>query len=416
MLNIIFAIKSLFRHRTRSLISLGAIIFGQVALLLSGGFIAWNLYGMRTATIYSLLGHLQVARSRFFTDGVADPFAFLLPDEPKTLGALQSITGVRMVLPRLTVSGLVSRGDTTVSFLGEGLDAQLDLQKNLLIEDEAISRFINVSKGDALSANDPKGVILGEGLAANLGVTLGDKIVLLVSTASGGMNAVEANVRGLFFTLSKAYNDVALRMPIGLARDLLRVSGSHIWMVMLDESETVERVVARMQHSNLLGKERFEFKSWRDLADFYNKTERLYVSQMAVLFLIIGLIVVLSISNITRMNVLERTGEIGTLMAVGTRRRKIMMLFLNEGAALGISGSLIGLMLGILLAWLISKIGIPMPPAPGMSHSFVAEILITPTLAVASTLTALGTVLLATIYPAWKASRLNIVDALRHNR
>jgi putative ABC transport system permease protein len=73
-------------------------------------------------------------------------------------------------------------------------------------------------------------------------------------------------------------------------------------------------------------------------------------------------------------------------------------------------------MLGILLAWLISKIGIPMPPAPGMSHSFVAEILITPTLAVASTLTALGTVLIATIYPAWKASRLNIVDALRHNR
>ena len=89
---------------------------------------------------------------------------------------------------------------------------------------------------------------------------------------------------------------------------------------------------------------------------------------MGVLYCIIGLIVILSIANIMTMNVLERTGEIGTLMAMGTRRRGVLHLFVNEGIALGLVGGFSGLLLGLLFAYVISIIGIPMPPAPGMSH------------------------------------------------
>ena len=132
--------------------------------------------------------------------------------------------------------------------------------------------------------------------------------------------------------------------------------------------------------------------------------------------LILGLIIVLSISNTLIMNVLERTSEIGTLLAMGARRRQILKLFLSEGLLLGLVGGILGLMLGLVLARIISAIGIPMPPPPGRSAGYSAQILITWRLAAGAFALAVGTTLLASIYPAWKASRLVIADALRTNR
>jgi putative ABC transport system permease protein len=74
------------------------------------------------------------------------------------------------------------------------------------------------------------------------------------------------------------------------------------------------------------------------------------------------------------------------------------------------------LVTGIALAQIISAIGIPMPPAPGMTRGFTGQILVTPGLAVSSASLALVTSVIATLYPSWKASRMAIVDALRHNR
>ena len=74
------------------------------------------------------------------------------------------------------------------------------------------------------------------------------------------------------------------------------------------------------------------------------------------------------------------------------------------------------MLVGWLLAALISWIGIPMPPPPGMSEGYAGEIILTPGLTVQAFLLALATTLLASIYPAWRASRMEIVDALRHQR
>ena len=115
------------------------------------------------------------------------------------------------------------------------------------------------------------------------------------------------------------------------------------------------------------------------------------------------------------MSVVERTGEIGTLMALGLKRRNILQLFVSEGVLLAIIGGSLGLALGIALANLISSVGIPMPPPPGMAVGFTGEILVTWRLAVVAVTTAVVATTLASVYPSWKASRLEIVDALRHN-
>jgi len=152
------------------------------------------------------------------------------------------------------------------------------------------------------------------------------------------------------------------------------------------------------------------------LADFYNKTKVLFSQQIGVLRGVIALIVVLSVSNTMIMSVFERTWEIGTLMAIGNTRRSILTSFLHEGALLGVLGGAIGLAIGFVLALVISAIGVPMPPAPGMVEGYIGRILITPRLAIEALAIAVITTLIAAAYPAWRAARLPIVDALRHNR
>jgi len=259
-------------------------------------------------------------------------------------------------------------------------------------------------------------MILGRGLAASLGVDVGDSIILLITLSSGGINAVEGHVRGLFFTVSKEFDDSALRIPIGLAKELLRVSGAHTWIVLLDSTEDTHDVLVQVKNQLQSSKSALEVKPWDELADFYNKTVALYSRQMNALKLIIALIIVLGIANTMTMNVLERTGEIGTLMALGNRSKQIMRLFVTEGLILGLIGGASGTVIGYILAETISYVGIPMPPAPGMSTGFTGQIRVTPSLAAQALAIAVITSLVASLYPAWKASRLNIVDALRQNR
>jgi putative ABC transport system permease protein len=407
MLVLKLAFRNLFRQKVRSLIALGAIAFGVVSLLLSGGFIEWIFYAMARDTIHSLLGHIQIARPGYFDEGSADPFAYLLPEESNLSAVIAASADVKTVTSRLTFGGLVSYQEATVSFLGEGVEPE---------KERELSRFLNISQGRNLSDSHSNDIIVGEGLAANLGVKPGDTVALLVNTASGGLNAIEGRIVGCFYTLSKAYDEVALRLPLSTAKKLLRVDGSQRWIVLLNETERTEVAIKALRSQLAASNASLELKSWRDLADFYNKTVELYSQQMNVVKVIIALIVILSISNTMTMNVLERTGEIGTLMAVGTKKRRILTLFLSEGLILGASGGCAGIFMGVLLATIISAVGIPMPPAPGMSHGFTAEIFVTKMLTLEAFVLAALTAVAASIYPAITASRMDIVDALRHNR
>lgn len=170
----------------------------------------------------------------------------------------------------------------------------------------------------------------------------GDTVVLLSTTASGGINAVEAKVRGLFFTSNKEFDDVALRLPLSLAQQLLKIQGVHRWLVLLDDTRYTDATVANIKtHFAAEGAE-LEVVAWYRLADFYNKTVALFGRQLSVVAGIIGLIIVLSISNTMIMSVMERTREIGTLLALGNRRRQVLGLYVSEGVWLGVIGGFAG--------------------------------------------------------------------------
>lgn len=399
------ALRNLIRYRARTLIALSAISFGIIALILAGGFIEWIFWSFRESIIHSKTGHIQAVRPGYFESGRSDPFSYLLSTDPPSIGSLSSDPEIKAVAAKLNFNGLISFKDTTIAFIGEGTDVE---------QEKGAAHLLHIDSGAPLSANNAKEIMLGKGLAEYLGARIGDTVVLLGSTAAGGVNAVEAKVRGVFITENKAYDDSALRVPIPLAREFLRAKGAHAWVIYLSETRSTERVLKNLKQryhgANL------EFVPWYQLADFYMKTVELFSRQLNVVRLVIAVIIVLSISNTLIMSVLERTGEIGTLMALGQKRRDILRLFLSEGLLLGILGGVLGLAIGLILAYILSVVGIPMPPAPGMSTGFDAGIVVTPALALGALLLAIGTTALASVYPAFKASRMEIVDALRHNR
>jgi putative ABC transport system permease protein len=195
-------------------------------------------------------------------------------------------------------------------------------------------------------------------------------------------------------------------------RKLLRVSGVHSYTLLLDQTANTDGVVSALR--SRLSDQGLEVVPWYRLADFYNKTAALFSRQVQVMRVIIAVIIALSISNSVMMSVMERTSEIGTAMAIGVRRRMILLQFVAEGSLLGLIGGLGGLLLGGSIAALASAIGVPMPAAPGMASGFIAGVDVSWASATSAFAIALVVAIAAAIYPAWRASRTNIIDALRY--
>lgn len=396
--------RNVVRQGRRSLIAIIAIASGVIAMMLTEGFIEWLLWANREGMAVTQFGHIQVTKPGYIQDGKSDPFRYLLPYSSPAFDAVKAHAEVQSIAPRLDFSGLISHGDSTLSFIGQGIDPAAD----------PALRYLIIVDGQQLATDDPKGVLVGTGLAASLGVRVGDPVVLLTSTRTGGLGAIEAHVRGLASTSMKAYDDSMLRVPIDLAQQLLKVSGAHVWVVSLDNTDATSVVHQYLKKEPALAE--YEVSPWTQLADFYNKTVELFDRQISVVKFIIVVIIVLSITNTMTMSVMERTVDIGTSMALGIRRMRILGMFLLEGILLGIIAGALGGLLGYGLAWLISAVGIPMPPAPGMSRGFTGKVMITGGILGNALLLAVAATLLASAYPAWRASRLVVVDALRHNR
>ena len=400
------AFKNIFRNKARTLITLGAISFGCISLIITGGFMEDSFSQMREGYIRGFLGHIQIYKEGYLDKGASKPFDYMIPAPEKVMGSVKSLEHVRIVTPRLEFSGLLSNGDTTVSFIGQGIDPAAENE---------ISTLFLMDDGEKLAGGDDYKIIIGRGLAKGVGSKSGDPLILLTNTQGGSINAVDVSLKGIFFTTSKEFDDRAVRMPIKTAQRLLHTGEVQSIVVLLDKTDATDEVRSRIDA--LIKKEGLglETRAWYEIADFYTKTVELYRRQFLVIKLIIGIVVVLSVFNTMNMSVIERIGEVGTIMALGTKRAGVVFMFVSEGLVLGVLGGALGLIAGYLLATSISYIGIPMPPPPGTTTYWTARIAIVPGVFSFSFVLAVVTSVLSSIYPAIKASRLEIADALRHN-
>lgn len=400
------ALRNIFRNKRRSALTLLAIVFGSVAIIVFGGFIEASYQGLREATIHSRLGHLQIFRKGYEEHRTKAPEKYLLsPQEiAKIKKILAEIKGVQLVTTRLEFSGLLSNDNISIAVFGIGGEVEQEAE---------MSAGLTLVAGEELYEDEGDTVLMGKGLAQALAARPGDVLTLLGSTTDGAVNAVDVTVAGIFESFAKEYDDRAMRMNLLHTQNLLFTENVTKMVILLDDTERTEAVAdeidQRFQQAGLV----VEIKTWNELAVFYHAVVKLYRGLFNFIQLIVMIIVVLGIANTMMMTVMERTPEIGTIRALGTQKTGVIQLFLLEGVLLGILGGIWGILLGMGAAQLISAAEFMMPPPPGSSRGFPITILIVPSVLFLSFVLAVGASFCSSIYPALKASQLKIVDALR---
>ena len=398
------AFRNVFRQRSRTALTLGAIIFGVAALILTSGFVQDFFIQLREATIHSQFGHLQIYKKDYYELGRKAPFQYMLDDPDRLVAKLNQLEWVADVTPRISLTGLLSNGRTTFPVIGEGVDPE---------KDERLASHIKLISGTRLGRKDVFTMIIGQGVANSLNLKVGDSTTLLVNTREGAINTFDFKIAGVFQTFSKEFDDRAVRIPLGAAQELLATKAAHSLVFALTDTLHTDDVALELRR--ILPADQFEIKTWYQLADFYQKAVDLYERYFLVLHIIILGLVLLSVANSVNMTIFERTGEFGTLMALGNRGRAVFKLILQETLVLALIGSIAGAVLGVTLALIISAIGIPMPPMPNTNSGYTALIRIVPwELAKAFTIGFCAT-LCAALLPARRASKLDVVDALRAN-
>lgn len=396
------ALRNIFRQRIRSVVTLVAIVFGVVGLILSGGFVKDIFVQLGEAIIQSETGHVQVFRVGFREQGTRQPDRYLIEDPAPHAARIKTSLLVREVSSRLSFSGLINNGRSDLPIVGEGIEPDKEAQ---------LGSFLKMVSGRPLTDSDGFGVIVGEGLATSLVLHVGDQVTLLVNTAGGALNTVDLEVVGIFQSFSRDFDARALRIPLAAAQELLATAGANQLVVTLHHTRDTDAALATIQ-TQLAGSG-LEAFSWKQLSDFYEKTLQLYDRQFGVLQVIILVMVLLSVANTVNMSAFERLGEFGTLQALGNRQRDIFRLILLENTFLGLIGGTLGAIIGIGLALAISAIGIPMPPPPSANTGYTAMIRLDAANVATAFLIGVVATALAAIFPARRVSRTELVEALR---
>ena len=413
-ISIKLAFRNVFRNKIRTLITLAAISFGAISIIIAGGFFEDTFMQMRESTIHSHLGHIQLYRKGYNDHGSSAPFDYLIENPDEIISKIAILESVKLLAPRISFSGLVSTGDNTVSVFCQGINPQKESLLNSIDSLRRSATGLAMQNGENLEQDDQFELILGRGLAKNIGSKPGDSLVFLTNTISGSLNAFDLNIKGIFYTGNKEFDDRSIRIPLSSAQQLLRTEAIQTLVVLLRKTEDTDKVKDILLDMIQKNNWNLELRTWYELADFYNKTVELYGRQFLVLKLIITVIVVLSIFNTVNMSIWERTREIGTIMALGYKKFDILKLFLAEGCILGVLGGFSGICIGIVFSWIISFFGIPMPPPPGATVGWTAFIKVVPELLVSSITISVVSAIFSSLYPAHKASNLIITDALRH--
>ncbi|MDD2943750.1 MAG: ABC transporter permease [bacterium] len=397
------ALRNVFRHRARSAATLAAIAIGIAGLILAGGFIQDIYIQLGEAIIHSQTGHIQVTREGYGQGKNRAPEKYLIENPGGLRDQLKNFPTIGLVSTRLTFSGTINNGKRDLGIIGEGIEPDIESD---------IGTYLHFVEGRRLKNSDSYGIVVGQGVAKSLGLSVGDRVTVLATLAQGAVNTLDFEVIGVFQSFSRDFDARAIRISLDAAQSLMDTDGAHMLVVMLRETNMTAATTISLQ--KLLSPKGFDVTSWNKLSDFYEKTVELYDRQFGVLRFIILIMVLLSVANSVNMTLFERTREFGTMLALGDHTFGVFNLILSEGLCLGAMGALLGILLGCVSALGVSAIGIAMPPPPNANLGYTALIRLDILSVMAAGIIGFLACFLASLFPAHKASKLDIGEALRH--
>jgi len=394
------AFRNIKRNRRRSFFSALALGIGLSLLLFMAAFMEGEMRSALNSSIKLSSGHIQV-RAKSYEEGKNSLAWDDLVQNPEEVAAkIAALEPVKVATPRLFANGILETAEDSVGVQILGIDPL----------SEANAPYQNgLVSGEFIKPDDRQGIMIGKSLAEKLRLEVEDQVNLLVNTSDGDVDDQVFIIRGIYNTHTPGIDNSTVLMPLAKAQTITRTEdhASTIFILLKDQDET-DAVVAALKST------KYKILDWRDLNSLLVEIEQFANSFMVLFYLIVLGITATVIINTLIMAVFERTREIGILASLGMRGRGIMALFFAESFLLAVGGVVIGVILGGIMVALTAKYGIYMGDM-GLSGILLGErIYAHLTLKDAITLITLTFIItvLAALYPAWLAAKMEPVEAL----
>ena len=423
------AARNLRRNRRRTAITLAALIIGVGVMVALRGFINGQQRSILENIIEGRLGSVQVHRTGYVKNVLTSPLNLDMADSPELRAKIAAVPGVKAVAPRIEFGAMISTPDKRPapedgSPLPEAEQGKTSFLIAVAIEpllegEVTPKRHALIDHGRMFPASDSAQIVLNADFAVGLETPihpatepmppLEQRIALLAADRDSSLNGENVVLGGTFPTFAPGDKRIGL-VPLATAQRLLRMEGRVTeYAIAVEPQERADEVRDVLQQR--LGPE-YEVHTWSQLFPFIKTltgTQDFIFSIVSGVFLTV---VLLGIVNAMLMSVLERTREIGTMLAVGMRRRKIIGLFLAEGLVIGLVGGTLGLLVGYGVVLWLHHAGIPLP-APGATVPSIIRPFVGGRFILAALVGTPFGAALATLWPAWRASRLRPVEALQ---
>ena len=404
------AFRNILKSKRRTLVTLMATGFGFASIALFQGYIH-NIYeGLRGSAIHgSGIGHLTIYAKGWEAHGKSDPDAYMIPgkDIEKITQLARENGHITLASPRLSISGLVSNGKNSTIFIATGVMPEHErIVKGEFYEFQAIT-------GKPLNAESEFGVEMASALAKHLDLAPESDGVVMGTTLEGQMNALDINISGTYNTGVADTNDKFIKVPFSFAQSFYDTQKADSIVILLDHWKHTDLV--KQQLTDMLASSgiEVEIKTWKQLSAFYKSVRNMFDMIFLFIFVIVFIIVIMSTTNTMGMAVIERTREIGTLRALGLKRRGVSLLFAAEGGLLGLSGSIFGLLIHTLV-WAVINLIQPSYTPPGNSTPVSLSVDFLPQSIILLIIFMTFLALISAIVPARRAAGQNVVNSLTH--
>jgi putative ABC transport system permease protein len=407
------ALRNLRRYKRRSALTVSLIAFGVVFVLVFVAVTASIKDFMIAQITDSYLGDLQIHRGGYVASIESLPLNLNLA--PAAVAQIEStlanIKDIEAYSERIKFGALFSNFKETTNIRINGVYPE----KEFATCSQMLSR---ISQGEkSVGALERGKILVPNLLARGFGVKIGDTVVVVATNRDGSVNGKTFLVSGILESATgPGGRDGYIHFDD--AREILRISGKEVseFAVSLKSLGRLEEVAQSVRAGLGLGEKKqkgggIEVHTWSQLSPFANIANMIDLMTLFIKLMLIA-IVLISILNVMIMAVYERVREIGTIAAIGTLPGKILSLFLVEGFCLGVTGAVVGVFsgLGIILVLNLVKISFSFGQATGL----ILAPTIAPMEVVTASLMVIIVSVLASLQPAYRASRMEPIDALRH--
>jgi ABC-type lipoprotein release transport system permease subunit len=402
---VILAWRNIQRNRRRTVITASAIVVGVTMMIIVNGIITGMLDRTIANSVELETGHIKVLPQGYHEKSDLLPVNMHITSDVSTL--VESVKGVTATSPRIRAGGMLHVHEHSTRVIIHGIS-----ERDLKVRDLK-SRVI---EGEYPVRDEP-GIMVGESLAERLGITVDDEVVLSSVAQDGHPVDILYHVTAVFRTAFPSYDSTMVFVPLSQVQTFLKMGPTDVTeiVVMVDTPGTIEGITLDITtHVQKAGYD-YEVLHWEELAPELAQFAEMEKSMSFIFLSIVIIVAAIGILNTMLMAVYERVKEVGVMAAFGYKRRDILVLFVLEGLFIGTMAAVLGSVLGVGITSYLSVVGINFAGADVVEFM---EPHIYPRLSVYDVvypfLFAVGIALLAALYPAYKASRLEPVEALRH--